>query len=303
MHDKIPVAAIVTTLNEEKNIARCLASLGRFDEVIVLDSQSTDKTLDVARSFGVTCISFAWNGQYPKKRQWALENLPLKHERVFFIDADEEATLKLCDEIAALDWAADGYFVRGRYVVNGKVLRFGLQNKKLCLFDRTKMEFPVVDDLDITGMGEIEGHYQPVQCAPRNIHGGEDVCYQLSACIDGVILAFLFLAACDNFYRIAAAEHIIILHESGRNPRRGFCVCIEEVIAEKSEAFIGAVGIECFDRRFARYRPHRLRLTTQSELLKIGESKWFRLQRVGLCLLSGGGRTWCRLFFDPRGRK
>lgn len=162
MHDKIPVSVIVTTLNEEKNITRCLASLEMFDEVIVLDSNSTDKTPDIARSFGVICIPFTWNGQYPKKRQWALDNLNLKNDRVFFIDADEEATTALCAEIAALDWAVDGYFVRGRYVVNGKVLRFGMQNVKLCLIDRTKMEFPVVDDLDIAGMGEIEGHYQPV---------------------------------------------------------------------------------------------------------------------------------------------
>lgn len=162
MYDKIQLTAIVTTLNEEKNIARCLASLERFDEVIVLDSNSTDKTVDIARSFGVTCIPFTWNGQYPKKRQWALDHLSLKHDRIFFIDADEEATPDLCAEVAALDWSADGYFVRGRYVVDGKVLRFGMQNKKLCLLDRRKMEFPVVDDLDIAGMGEIEGHYQPV---------------------------------------------------------------------------------------------------------------------------------------------
>lgn len=162
MQARIPVTAIVATLDEERHMARCLASLERFAEVIVLDSNSTDATVAIARSFGATCVPFTWNGRYPKKRQWALDHLSLQHDRVFFIDADEEATPALCDEIAALDWTADGYFVRGFYVVNGKTLRFGMQNKKLCLFDRTKMEFPVVDDLDIAGMGEIEGHYQPV---------------------------------------------------------------------------------------------------------------------------------------------
>lgn len=162
MQTKIPVTAIVATLNEEKNLARCLASLERFDEVIVLDSHSTDKTPEIARSFGASYIPFVWNGQYPKKRQWALDNLPLRHERVFFIDADEEATEQLCSEIEYLDWNVPGYFVRGLYVVNGTILRHGIHNKKLCLFDRRAFHFPVVDDLDIPGMGEIEGHYQPV---------------------------------------------------------------------------------------------------------------------------------------------
>lgn len=162
MGNKIPVSVLITTLNEERNLARCLSALERFDEIIVIDSNSTDRTVDIARSFGVSVIHYTWNGHYPKKRQWALDTLSLKHDRVFFIDADEEATNELCDEIAALDWTAPGYFVRGLYVVGGRVLKYGAQNKKLCLFDRKKIEFPVVDDLGIEGMGEIEGHYQPV---------------------------------------------------------------------------------------------------------------------------------------------
>lgn len=162
MHDKIPVSVIVTTLNEEKNLARCLAALERFDEVVVVDSGSTDATCAIARGFGATVIPFMWNGRYPKKRQWCLDTLALKHDRIFFVDGDEEVTSKLCAEIAALDWTCAGYFVKGAYVIDGKALRFGLKNNKLCLFDRRSVEFPVVDDLDIPGMDEMEGHYQPV---------------------------------------------------------------------------------------------------------------------------------------------
>ena len=162
MENKIPVSVLVATLNEERNLARCLAALEPFDEIIVIDSNSADRTVEIARSFGVHIVDFTWNGRYPKKRQWVLDTLSLKHDRVFFVDADEEVTPELCDEIAALDWQAAGYFVRGRYVVDGHVLQFGVQNKKLCLFDRRKIAFPVVDDLGLEGMGEIEGHYQPV---------------------------------------------------------------------------------------------------------------------------------------------
>ncbi len=59
--------------------------------------------------------------------------------------------------------ACAGYFIRGRYVIDGRTVRFGLCNNKLALFDRRRMGFPVVNDLDLPGMGEIEGHYQPVR--------------------------------------------------------------------------------------------------------------------------------------------
>lgn len=162
MQGDISVSVLVTTKNEERNLARCLQSLERFKEIIVVDSDSHDGTVKIAESFGVPVVNFTWNGRYPKKRQWCLDTLDLKYDRVFFIDADEEATPALCDEIAALDWRCAGYFVKGLYVRDGELLRFGMHNKKLCLFDRREIEFPVVDDLDIPGMGEIEGHYQPV---------------------------------------------------------------------------------------------------------------------------------------------
>lgn len=162
MQTKIPVSVVVVTRDEEKVLARCLNALEDFDEIVVVDSNSADSTRDIARSFGAEVVSYSWNGAYPKKRQWCLDTLPLKHDRVFFVDADEEVTPELCAEIAALGWAAAGYFVKGAYVLDGTALRFGLKNSKLCLFDRRFVAFPVVDDLDLAGMGEMEGHYQPV---------------------------------------------------------------------------------------------------------------------------------------------
>ena len=158
----IPVSVIVVTKNEEKTIERCLAALAGFDEIIIVDSGSTDRTQELAIIDGAQVVEFSWNGQYPKKRQWCLDNLSLKYDWVFFVDADEVVTPELMAEIAALDFTAAGYFVKGRYVMEGRVLRHGLVNNKLALIDRCRMEFPVVDDLDLPGMGEIEGHYQPV---------------------------------------------------------------------------------------------------------------------------------------------
>lgn len=159
---KIPLSVIVVTKNEEARIVRCLEALQGFDEVLVVDSASTDKTVVLAEQCGARVINFTWNGNYPKKRQWSLDNLKLKHDLVFFVDADEVVPPELVEEISALVHDCAGCFVKGRYIFKGRPLRFGLYNNKLALFDRRKMEFPVVDDLDLPGMGEIEGHYQPV---------------------------------------------------------------------------------------------------------------------------------------------
>ncbi|MCK5284696.1 MAG: glycosyltransferase family 2 protein [Alphaproteobacteria bacterium] len=159
---KIPVSVIVVTKNEGERIERCLASLSAFDDVWVVDSDSSDETQAIALSMNANVVNFVWDGQYPKKRQRCLNNLDLAYYWVFFVDADEVLTEDLVEEIRALDFKAAGYFVKGRYVFEGKALRFGLRNNKLALFDRRCIEFPVVNDLGILGMGEIEGHYQPV---------------------------------------------------------------------------------------------------------------------------------------------
>lgn len=158
----IPVTAIVVTRNEQTRLERSLRALKDFDDVVVVDSLSTDRTRLIAKECGARVEVFSWNGRYPKKRQWCLDNLNVKYDWVFFIDADEVVTPELVSALRGADYSGAGYFVRGRYVAGARVLRHGMSNNKLCLFHRGRMMFPVVDDLDIPGMGEIEGHYQPV---------------------------------------------------------------------------------------------------------------------------------------------
>ncbi|NBX65541.1 MAG: glycosyltransferase family 2 protein [Proteobacteria bacterium] len=162
----IPVTAIVVTKNEAENLSHCLLPLvGLFARVIVVDSASTDETAEIAKNLGADVIRFQWNGEYPKKRQWCLENIYGLGDWVFFIDADETASPQLLRELRILfarGPGADGYFIRGRYVWMGKKLKFGMTNNKLCLFRKGAFVYPPISDLDIPGMGEIEGHYQPV---------------------------------------------------------------------------------------------------------------------------------------------
>ncbi len=159
----IPVSVIITTKNEEPRIAVCLAALSDFDDVWVVDSYSDDATQAIAEAEGARVIFYIWNGAYPKKRQWCLDMLDLKYNAVFFVDADEIVPQALVAEIAALKWDGHaGFFVQGAYVCEGRILKHGLRNNKLALFDHRAIEFPVVDDIGLEGMGEIEGHYQPV---------------------------------------------------------------------------------------------------------------------------------------------
>ena len=209
---KIPVSVIVITKNEANRIESCLRALPRFDEVIVVDSNSADRTGEIARENGASVISFTWNMRYPKKRGWCLDTLAIKNDFVFFVDADEIVLPELVDEIAALDGDAAGYFINGQYRFEGRVLGYGLRNKKLCLLHRKKFYFPVVDDLDVAGMGEIEGHYQPLL---KPEYAGEKI---------GALKAVLVHDAYDNPQHWQERHERYAMWEAEMNRRRAWPV-------------------------------------------------------------------------------
>lgn len=163
MRSTIPVTAIISVKNEERAIAKCVDSLRRCDEIVVVDSISTDRTVEIARRLGATVVHFDWNGRYPKKKQWCLDNVETKNDWVLFVDGDERATDQFVDEIADAITAPgfDAFDIGLHYYFGGRRLRFGHQVSKRALVRKGRVEFPVVDDLDAPGMGELEGHYQP----------------------------------------------------------------------------------------------------------------------------------------------
>lgn len=152
------------TKNEEKNIVKCLRSVSSFDQIFVVDSSSTDRTRELATSLGAEVFDFKWNGKYPKKKQWCLENLPFRNDWVFYVDADEEVypeTAREIHDVLLKKTAHTGYFAAYDYVFSGKVLKHGHQVFKLVLFNRHKGRFIDYDDLAASNMWEVEGHYQP----------------------------------------------------------------------------------------------------------------------------------------------
>ncbi len=137
----LPVAVIIAARNEARNLPRCLKSLRGVGEVYVIDSQSTDATVDIAESYGAHAVQFQYRGGWPKKRQWAMESLPISCDWIFLLDADEIMTPELEQEIrsAIQSSVVDGYYISLRMHFLGHVLRHGDASFwKLVLFRRGK---------------------------------------------------------------------------------------------------------------------------------------------------------------------
>jgi len=119
------VSVLIPTLNERRNIADCLASVRWAPEVVLVDSGSRDGTVEVAEAQGARVVQFQWNGQFPKKKNWALEQVHWKNEWVLILDADERITPELAAEIQAevANPRADGYFINRRFMFLGKWIR------------------------------------------------------------------------------------------------------------------------------------------------------------------------------------
>jgi glycosyltransferase involved in cell wall biosynthesis len=157
----LPVSVIVPVRNEAQNLPGCLESLRHAGEVYVVDSQSTDATVEIARSFGAHVVQFHYKGGWPKKRQWAMESLPLAHDWIFLVDADEALTPELAQEIrsAIQDPRFNGYHVALRMHFLGRELRHsGASFEKLSLFRRGQGRFECrLKDQD-ESMADMEVH-------------------------------------------------------------------------------------------------------------------------------------------------
>ena len=157
----LPVSVIVPARNEASNLPRCLESLRGVGEIYVIDSQSSDATAEIARSFGARVLQFHYAGGWPKKRQWAMDTLPLAYDWVFLMDADEALTPELAEEIrhAIQDPRFDGYYIALQMFFLGRILRHGGAGfYKLSLFRRGKGRFECrLKDQDAS-MADMEVH-------------------------------------------------------------------------------------------------------------------------------------------------
>jgi glycosyltransferase involved in cell wall biosynthesis len=138
MNTRVPVSVIIPIQNEAVKLPRCLDCVKWADEIFVVDSQSTDGSIAIAQHFGAKVVQFEFNGTWPKKKNWALENLPFRNEWVFILDADEVLPPQAETEFAqAITDAGDigGYWINRRFMFMGRWLRHAYYpnwNLRLC---------------------------------------------------------------------------------------------------------------------------------------------------------------------------
>jgi glycosyltransferase involved in cell wall biosynthesis len=112
------ISAILITGNEEENIRDCLESIKWADEIIVVDSESTDKTVEIAKEYTDIVFIKKWEG-FRKQKQFAFDQAA--NEWIFSLDADEVCTEKLRDRLLSLDTNdTSGYIIKRENYLLGK---------------------------------------------------------------------------------------------------------------------------------------------------------------------------------------
>lgn len=152
--------------NEQTNLPGCLNAIGinLAKKIVLIDSGSTDKTKEIAKSHGVEVINFAWDGKFPKKRNWYLRHHAPPTKWILFLDADEYLTddfkkelrenLKENNEIV-------GYWLKYTVYFMGHKLKGGYPLKKLALFQVGRGEYEQIHEDHWSGL-DMEVHEHPM---------------------------------------------------------------------------------------------------------------------------------------------
>jgi len=164
MSSKVPVSVLIPAKNEEANLPACLNSLQRADEIFIVDSQSTDRSSEIAKHYGANLVQFYFNGRWPKKKNWSLDNLPFRNEWVLIVDCDERIPNELWDEIAQVIQQEEytGYYLNRRVFFLGKWIRYGGKypdwNLRLFKHKLGRYENLHTEDVPNTGDNEVHEH-------------------------------------------------------------------------------------------------------------------------------------------------
>ncbi|TVR12128.1 MAG: glycosyltransferase family 2 protein [Phormidium sp. GEM2.Bin31] len=134
----------ILTYNEEIDIAECIESAQGSDDIIVVDSLSGDRTVDIARGYGVRVEQHAFES-HGKQRTWMLQSIPTKYEWVYILEADERMTPELFAECLAATQQQEfiGYYVAERVMFMDSWIRRSTQYPRyqLRLFRKDKVWF------------------------------------------------------------------------------------------------------------------------------------------------------------------
>lgn len=162
-----PISILVLTLDEEVNLPDCLATFAWAEDIVVLDSGSTDRTVAIAQAAGARVFHRTLD-DWASHQNWAVANIPFRHPWVYYTDADERMTDELREEILQIAAAPEcphvAYRVRfrnrflGRWIRRSSmypvwVLRLFQPNR--IRWERVVNPVPVVDG----SVGHLRGHF------------------------------------------------------------------------------------------------------------------------------------------------
>jgi len=127
MNDQCLVSVVIFVLNEEENLPRCLDSLTWCNDIHVVDSFSTDRTLEICRDREIPIAQNEFKG-FGSQRNWALDNLALANDWILILDADESVPPELSRELCRLakntPHNIGAYRIRRRFYLWGRWLRY-----------------------------------------------------------------------------------------------------------------------------------------------------------------------------------
>jgi glycosyltransferase involved in cell wall biosynthesis len=162
--DRAPLSVLVPVKNEAANLRDCLASVSFAKQIVVVDSASTDGTQAIAETAGAHVVQFVWNRKFPRKKNWALGNVPWQHEWVLMIDADERITSELQREIrqAIQRTDVDGFYLNRRFWFLGGWINhcgyFPSWNLRLFRHRLGRYEQVEIDETFASGDNEVHEH-------------------------------------------------------------------------------------------------------------------------------------------------
>ena len=163
MSPALSLTVVIPVKNESQNLPICLAALKGVENIVLIDSGSTDDTLEIGRAAGAEILEFEWDGHYPKKRNWYLLNHAPNTDWVMFLDADEVVSPEFLTSLepALADNSLSGYWLQYTNYFLGKELRHGIAQRKLALF---RVGSGLYEKIDETGWSQLdmEIHEHPI---------------------------------------------------------------------------------------------------------------------------------------------
>jgi glycosyltransferase involved in cell wall biosynthesis len=153
------ITVIIPTINEEENIEKCILSLSELtDNIIVVDTYSTDRTKEIAELMGCKVYQGNWS-TFSEKINWALDNVPIETEWVMRLDADEVLGTGFVSTWQSAISTADAFSIRRKFVFLDKELNFGgwgsLWDIRIWRHNHVRMENRAIDEHMIVS-GKLE---------------------------------------------------------------------------------------------------------------------------------------------------